>query len=387
MKRLIILLVILTCLISAVNVAMAQNRDEFYKEKVNTLSEQLMQQYAIPGMAIAVIDKDQTYTYLFGNADKVNGKPVTKNTIFEVGSLTKLFTALLCAEADDRGSMKLDENLSKYYPQLAENPSFSYMSLTNTLTHTAGFPLNLEDGMKNDHPLEYYLLAWQPERPIGSQWQYSNVGCGLAAMVLEKQNNKSINELIRANILAPLKMTTIGIEIQEEYLNDFAQGYTGDGKVAVRFSHAQGLYPGAWGLKATIDDMAKFMSAAIDLPKTPKNIMKAMRNTQTPRVSIGNMQQGLVWQVHSLKDESLKHEPASMNIGPLPVKWLSKDQQIYKEDVLLDKTGSTPGFRSYIAVIPSRQVGVVILTNKNISNAAIVNAGRTIIGIEKVAEN
>lgn len=384
MKRIMILLVLLICLISMASSANAKHKEDFHKKTVNTVAKQLMQQYDIPGMAIAVIDGNQTYTYLFGIADAANGKPVTENTIFEVGSVTKLFTALLCAEADDSGSMKLDDDLLKYCPQLALNPILSQVSLTDALTHTAGFPLNItEDITKKDHSLEYYLSAWQPEKPIGSQWQYSNVGCGIAALVLEKQYNKSINDLIRANILAPLKMTPLGLKIPEKYQDDFAQGYTSDGKVAVRFNHAQGLYPGAWGLKATVDDMSKFMSAAIGLPHTPNNIKKAMRNTQTPRVTVGGMQQGLVWQVHSLQDENLKYEPKNMNIGPLPANWLLKDQQIYKEDVLLDKTGSTPGFRSYIAVIPSTQVGVVILTNKNIPNGTIVNAGRTIIGLEK----
>jgi beta-lactamase class C len=235
--------------------------------------------------------------------------------------------------------------------------------------------------MKSDYPLDRDLLAWQPEQPVGSQWQYSNVGFGLAALLLEGQKHKSIDVLIKTHILAPLKMQPIGIDIPEKYLNNFAQGYSSDGNAAVRFSRGEGLYPGAWGLKATIDDLAKFMSAAIDFAKAPKSIMKAMRNTQTPRVLIGSMQQCLAWQGHSLEDESLKHEPQNMNIGPLPVKWLPKEEQIYRADLLLDKTGSTPGFRSYIAIIPGKQVGVVILVNKNIPNGAIVNAGRAIIGI------
>jgi len=103
--------------------------------------------------------------------------------------------------------MKLDADLPKYYPQLAKINKLVTHILTDTLTHTTGFSLNFENGTKNDHLLELYLLAWQTEKPIGSQWQCSNGGCGLAAVVLEKQNNKSINEFIRANILAPLRMT------------------------------------------------------------------------------------------------------------------------------------------------------------------------------------
>ena len=108
-----------------------------------------------------------------------------------------------------------------------------------------------------------------------------------------------------------------------------------------------------------------------------------MHNTQTPRVNNGSMQQGLAWQVHSLQDENIKHEPETLNLGPLPVHWLPKEQQIYKANVLLDKTGSTGGFRSYIAVIPEKKLGVVILLNKNISNGAVVTAGRSIIGIRE----
>lgn len=368
----------LILLILAASGAMAGKAEEPDQARVNTISKELMRQCAIPGLAVAVIAQDQTHTYLFGQADPTNGKRVTENTIFEVGSLTKLFTALLCAEAAEDGRLDLDKPIPQYCPPLAENPNFAQM----TLAHMAGFPLNLEEAMKNDHPFEYYLTAWQPEQPVGSQWQYSNVGCGLAALVLEKQDHQSINTLIKTNILAPLKMSPLGLEVSDEYLNDYAQGCTSDGKVSIRMPWASGLYPGAWGLKATIRDMAKFLAVAVGLPQAPPNLVKAMHNTQTPRVRVDNMQQALVWQVHSLQDESLKHEPQNMNIGPLPAKWLPKDQQIYKDDVLLDKTGSMPGFRSYMAVIPSRRVGVVILANKNIPNGAIVTAGRAMIGIE-----
>jgi len=384
MRKIMVLLVVLTCFISIGGVANAKHKDDFYQEKVDTVVKQLMQQYDIPGAAIAVIDGEHTYTYLFGTADITSGKPVAENTIFEVGSITKLFTALLCAEAEDNGRIKLEDTVTKYCPQFSESPTLSNISFTNALTHTAGFSLNMpKDITQENQPIEYYLSKWQPQKPIGSQWQYSNVGIGLAASALENQSNKSINDLIRTNILEPLAMTPLGLEVPKEYQNDFAQGYTSTGKVA---THAQGDFPGAWGLKATIHDMSKFMAAAIGRPNTPTNIENAMHNTQTPRLSVGNMQQALAWQVHSLQNQTMQPEPENMNLGPLPVQWFPKDKQSYRSDVLLDKTGATPGFRSYIAVIPRNQVGVVILTNKYISNGAIVNAGRTILGLEKQPE-
>lgn len=355
-----------------------------YQATVTAVASQLMQQYSIPGAAIAVIDGDQSYTYLFGSMDQANGRPVTENTIFEVGSITKLFTALLCAEAEDNGSIKLSDPLTDYCPEFSNNNlATSQITLTHLLTHTAGFPLNLSEQITGKAQMAAYLSTWQPEKTIGSQWQYSNVGIGLAAMALENQEHNSINELIKEKILLPLGMTPLGIEGVETYRDHYAQGYSAEGKAVPHVRYDRDPFFSAYSLKATISDMSEFLAAAIGLPNTPENIKKAMHNTQTPRVGTGSMQQGLAWQVHSLHDENIKHEPENLNLGPLPVYWLPKEQQIYKANVLLDKTGSTGGFRSYIAVIPEKKLGVVILLNKYISNGAVVTAGRTIIGIRE----
>lgn len=372
------------------NAAALETKEDFgkihtsepYKTTVAAVSSKLMQQYNIPGAAITVIDGDQTYTYLFGSMNQANGKPVTENTIFEVGSITKLFTAVLCAEAEDNGSMKLSDPLTDYCPEFSVNNSaVSQITVTNLLTHTAGFPLNLSEQITDKAQTAEYLSSWQPEKTIGSQWQYSNVGIGLAAMALENQNKKSINELIKEKILLPLGMTPLGIESVEKYQENYAQGYSAEGQAVRHVRYEQAPFASAYSLKATIGDMSKFLAAAIGSSNTPENIQNAMYNTQTPRVDIGSMQQGLVWQVHSLQDENLKHEPENLNLGPLPANWLPTEQQTYKANVLLDKTGGTGGFRSYIAVIPEKKLGVVILLNKYIPNGAVVTAGRTIIGI------
>ncbi|WP_110955039.1 serine hydrolase [Anaerosinus massiliensis] len=360
------------------------SKQESYQATVKAVAIQLMQQYNIPGAAIAVIDGDQTYTYLFGSMDQANGRPVTENTIFEVGSITKLFTALLCAEAEDNKSIKLSDPLTDYCPKFKKhNSATAQITLTHLLTHTAGFPLNLSETITDKPQIAAHLSTWQPEKNIGSQWQYSNVGIGLAAMALENQTHKSINELMKENILRPLDMTPLGIEGVETYQENYAQGYSTEGKAVPHVRYDRDPFFSAYSLKATINDMSKFLAAAIGLPNTPDNIKKAMHNAQTPRVDNGNMQQGLAWQVHSLQDENIKHEPENLDLGPRTVHWLPKAQQIYKANVLLDKTGGTGGFRSYIAVVPEKELGVVILLNKYISNGAVVTAGRNIIGIRE----
>src|SRR3990170_4016085 len=125
-------------------------------------------------------------------------------------------------------------------------------------------------------------------------------------------------------------------------------------------------------MKTNVQDMSTFLALAIGLPNTPPNLKQAMQDTQTPRLEVNGIEQGLVWQIHSLNDKDLLNEPEKTNLGPLPAKWLPKNQPVFNANKLIDKTGATTGFRAYIAVIPSQHRGLVILLNKYIPNGAIV---------------
>lgn len=354
---------------------------DHYDHSVSDTITALMQRYQIPGAAVGIVDHNKSYIYVLGVANKSNNVPVTNRTIFEVGSVTKLFTALLfVAAADDR--RQLYDPLTKYYPELNKNPYLKKITMEELLTYTSGLPFTLPENITTLEQAQNYFLQWQPTNPIGTQWQYSNVGIGLVGIALQNKEHKSIFQLYKQHILNKLNMTSTNLEVYKQFEPYFAQGYKEDGKTAPHSSI--GLFPAAGDLKASIQDMSKFLAVAAGLPGTPLNLRQGMKNTQIPRLEIGaGTQQGLVWQIHSLRDKNLLNEPEKMDLGPLPVKQLAKKQQVFDDNKLIDKTGATEGFRAYVAVIPSRQLGIVILLNKYIPNGAIVNTGRKIM-LEKL---
>lgn len=364
------LLVCFTC-----TYCVADTSDHYEKPVMKELTA-LMQQYQIPGAAVAIVDHGKTYIYVFGIANPVKKTPVTEMTLFELGSITKLFTALTFTLMANEKTQP-DDFFVKYYPALKYNSYFQKITPENLLTHTSGLPFNLPENIKTADQAQNYFLNWRPEKPIGTEWQYSNVGVGLLGIAMQNKTHRTLDQLYRQYIFSKLNMNSAGVMLGQVAQPKLAQGYTEEGKLAVHSSAEP--FPAAWGVKADIKDMSHFLALAVGDSSFSATLLRAMEYTQTPRLQIDQMQQGLIWQIHSLQDKTLLQEPEKMNLGPIAAKWLAKDQQIFNADTLIDKTGATEGFRAYIAVIPSRQLGIVILLNKYISNGAIVNAGRKVL--------
>ncbi|NNM59471.1 MAG: serine hydrolase [Legionellales bacterium] len=336
-----------------------------------------MQEYQIPGAAVAVIDHGKSKVYVFGLADKKTKKPVTSDTIFEIGSLTKLFTTLLFSEEINQHRLKLSDKLTQYVLPLADTKNLNQITLEQLATYTGSLPFNAPDSVKTEMQLQHYLMTWQPENPTGTVWQYSNMSIGLLGKVLQIQNQHYIEQLYQQAIFSPLGMTSTTITLSPQVKKVLAQGYTNDGSPAEASN--TGLFPAAGAGKSTIRDLSHFLAAAVGLPNTPKNIRLAMQIAQTPRASMGNVSQAFSWQLTTLNNPQLLQAPENMNMSATPIQWLPLADQHYNPDMLIDKTGATYGFRAYIAVIPSQQSGIVILTNRYVSNGAIVNVGRKIL--------
>jgi beta-lactamase class C len=345
-------------------------------QSINEVMQKFMQQYHIPGVAVALINHGKSSIYVFGYANKDTKTPVSNDTIFEVGSITKLLTTLLLAEEIQSHQVKLTDPLTQYLPDLGKNSALNKITFENLATYSSGLPFNAPGSIKTFEQLQNYLLQWQPTKKIGLVWQYSNMGIGLLGYALQSKAHETINQLYRKRILIPLHMTPIGIEIPSSLEHNLAQGYTNNDKPDVHLP--LGLFPAAGSMKATIQDMSFFLKAAVGLPGTPEDIHQAMKLSQTPRLQMGDVQQALAWQVNQLNNKKkLLDAPDNMNLDSLPVQWLSNKNIKFNPNSLIDKTGATYGFRSYVAVIPSQQSGIVILTNRYVSNGAIVNIYRS----------
>lgn len=379
MKKIVCtIIVILLTIISTQSIATPKQKPADPNQVVKETINQFMKKYRVPGVAVALYVHNRPYTYYYGYANKESKKAIDSKTIFELGSITKLFTTLLLAQQIDAKKMQLNASITRYFPELNQNTKqIAQVNLLNLATHTAGFSLDLPEGITTQQALINYLANWHTDLTINKQWSYSNIGIGLLAYAIANTTKQSYEDLLRQKILQVLGMQHTYLTVTDS--TNFAQGYNDDGKSA---PHAQlGLLPAAWALKSTLPDMQRFLSAAIHLSGTPYSVSHALRVAQTPYFTLeDNVQQGLAWQIYIINKknvENLLNPPTNFNLQPQSAKLLAQKQ--FNGDALIDKTGTTDGFRAYIAVIPNKGSGIVILANRYVANRPLVKAGRDIL--------
>ncbi len=359
---------------------------------VQTEMKNLMEKEHIPGAAVLFYYQGQMYSYTFGVTDLKTLQPVNLDTIFELGSVTKTFIALLLAEEVQSGKVKLSDKLS------LDSTSIDQISLLELATHTSSLPFNAPGvpyNAKNEKStLTQYLQTWTPQYSRGTMWNYSNLGFGLLGMDLAEINQQSLDQLLKEKILNLIKMTHSGL--QTFSLADKATGYGKDGKVASS-NNEPGLLGAAWAMKSSPKDMERYLSAALQLPGTPENIASAMRLTQMAYLQNpkNSMKFGLAWVItplNTLSSEDINQTQASHNFNPQKIQFLKTPTLI--PNSLISKTGATDGFRSYIGLLPDSQEGIVILINRYTPNVSpIQQTGEEIllktagITVKKDAEN
>lgn len=347
-----------------------------------------MKRNGIPGAAIVVYDNGKIKKYSFGYADRENKKPVTEDTIFEIASLTKIFTAVLLAGEINSGSMKLSDSVTKYVSDITPSSrnKFNQITLENLATHTSGLPFNVPRSINSRTKLAKYLSSWKNPASVGASWLYSNVNLGLIGYALEKESQKSIYDLYAEKILHPLGMRTSNAMIPDGLLSFYAQGYNMAGNPAPRRNmkewikppNSDWIFPATGALKSTPRDMALFLKAALRLPGTPAYIADAMKLTQTTFVQTTRFQQGLTWIIHP---DPVKNKTKLLSAkikGEFPANAYTKGD-IFDGNALMEKTGASGGFRAYIAVIPNQQKGVVVMANRYITSTELVHMGRWVL--------
>lgn len=343
--------------------------ESMVKETVSAL----MKKHHIPGVAVAIYTNGKPTTYYFGYADLEKKKPITKQTIFELGSLSKIFTSLLFTQAVDNEKLQLNTPVSKYLPRLD-----THLSLQDLATHTAGLPSTLPKAIATRSQLDQYLEGLRPNTDR-SERVYSNLGVGLLGFALEAETQTDLDTLYRKQILQPLGMRPIGLTVPKNLERFYAQGYDQQGR---KVSHINAeLLGGAYAIKASADDMKRFLGAAVGLETTPWSITFPMRLTQSTYVKLSNANQGLAWLIHPLTSETMStllREVHKVEFTPVRIKE-RLPAPIYNGNALIDKTGGTDGFRSYIAVVPNKKLGIVLLANKSLPDNSLAITGREIL--------
>lgn len=357
----------------------APHTEQQITEIVNRAITPLIKEQAIPGMAVAVIYQGKPYYFTWGDADVAKKQPVTQQTLFELGSVSKTFTGVLGGDAIARGEINLNDPATKYWPELT-GKQWQGITLLHLATYTAGgLPLQVPDEVATDADLLHYYQNWQPEWAPGTRRLYANTSIGLFGAMAVKPSGLNFEQAMSTRVFQPLKLTHTWINVPPAEEKNYAWGYR-EGK-AVHVSPGQ-LDAEAYGVKSSIEDMARWVQSnmnAHDIKE--KTLRKGIELAQSRYWQIGEMYQGLGWEMLDWPvnpDVIIDGSDSKVALAPLPVKALTPPTPAVRAS-WVHKTGATGGFGSYVAFIPEKKLGIVILANKNYPNPARVSAAYQIL--------
>ena len=335
------------------------------RKAVDDAIQPLMAKNNIPGMAVAITIAGKSTVFNYGVASTDTRKPITADTMFEIGSVTKTFTATLTSWAQVNNHLSLSDKVDNYLPSLRNTP-FGNLSLLNLGTHTSGgLPLQLPGDVRNDDQLMQYLNAWRPSHPPGTYRTYTNPGIGMLGVITAKSMGQDFIALMEQHLFPALGMTSSFINIPANRMADYAQGYTTEGK-PVRMS-AGVLSSEAYGIKSTATDLIHFVEANMNLLKLDGKLLSAITSTHTGYFQARVMTQDLIWEQYRYPIELktlLEGNSSTMIFNANPVTEI-KPPQAPQQNVWINKTGSTNDFAAYVAFIPEKRLGIVIMANKS----------------------
>ena len=300
------------------------------------------------GFVVAILEKGKAPRIHTAGTSGVQGLPLDANTMFEIGSITKVFTSTLLSEMVARGEVKLDDPISKYLPASVRAPSRNgkQITLRDLATQTSGLPRlpgNLRPATAANPYADYtvqhlyeFLSDYALPRDIGEKYEYSNLGVGLLGHVLALAGRQSYEALLRERVLVPLGMTDTGIQLTPAMKSRMAQGFNAEGTRVQPWDLP--TLGGAGALRSTANDMLKFLAASLDSARTP--LGKTMARTRIPQHDAdrpGNSI-GLGWHIVEVFGTTLT--------------W---------------HNGGTGGYRSFIGLDDSRDRGVIVMSNSTIS--------------------
>lgn len=341
---------------------------------VNETIAPLMEEHRIPGMAVALtINGDQHY-FNYGLANQEAEIPVTDETLFELGSISKLFTATLAAYADASGALALYDPASQHLAAL-EGSAFDEITLLELGTYTAGeLPLQFPEAVQNEGQMIDYYRQWQPESAPGSHRLYSNPSIGLMGYLTAQRLGKPFETLMQEEVFAPLGLEHSYFQVPEEQQAHYAYGYSKEDE-PIRVNPGM-LDAQAYGLKSNAADLlalveANMADADIDVD-IGEPLRQALEATRAGYVEVGHMTQGLGWESYAYPvtlEQLLAGNSLEMILEPNPANRLTPPQAP-RHEALYNKTGATNGFGGYVAFVPSEQIGIVLLANRNYPNQA-----------------
>jgi CubicO group peptidase (beta-lactamase class C family) len=309
------------------------------------------------GIVVGLVDEKGSRIVAYGPPRRGNDELLTGDSVFEVGSVTKVFTSLLLSDMVEKGEVGLHDPIALYVPRSVRSPLAGDITLLHLSRHTSRLP-SWPDNLRPADPIHYadgytnammfeFLDGWRTRLPIGTQYLYSNYGAALLGELLALRAGTDFESALRARVLAPLAMESSGFALTPALRAAHALGHSSRGK-PLPLGDVRGML-GSGALRSSANDLMRFVEANLGLRETSlAGAMRATHSTQADR-QVPDLNMGLGWfRTNFVGTEITGHN------------------------------GSTSGFRAYVGLDLAARRGVVVLAN-SIADAAIDNLGNHLL--------
>ncbi|ENC9186348.1 ADC family extended-spectrum class C beta-lactamase [Acinetobacter baumannii] len=355
-------------------------KDQEIKKLVDQNFKPLLEKYDVPGMAVGVIQNNKKYEMYYGLQSVKDKKAVNSSTIFELGSVSKLFTATAGGYAKNKGKISFDDTPGKYWKELKNTP-IDQVNLLQLATYTSGnLALQFPDEVKTDQQVLTFFKDWKPKNSIGEYRQYSNPSIGLFGKVVALSMNKPFDQVLEKTIFPALGLKHSYVNVPKTQMQNYAFGYNQENQ-PIRVNPGP-LDAPAYSVKSTLPDMLSFIHANLNPQKYPADIQRAINETHQGRYQVNTMYQALGWEEFSYPatlQTLLDSNSEQIVMKPNKVTAISKEPSVK----MYHKTGSTTGFGTYVVFIPKENIGLVMLTNKRIPNEERIKAAYAVLNAIK----
>lgn len=303
------------------------------------------------GASVAIYTKEKDYYYNYGETAKDNKQLPTNKTLYEIGSISKTFTATLLAKAVVDKKVRLQDAITKYLPDsVAANKDLQAITLQQLSNHSSGLPrmpININFTVTNYlQPYENYdnkalfafLKQFKATRKPGDTYEYSNLAVGLLGVILERIYNKTYEQLVLEQIAKPIGLTNTKIALTQQDSALLAQGYNEKGEAVPAWRFKSLAACGA--IKSHAADLLQYGKQQLAVFKSPLLAYNQLAHLQT--FSDGVQKVALGW--HFLVDDA---------------------------DVVWQHGGGTYGCRTMLCVNEAKGLVVVVLTNNATNGDAL----------------
>lgn len=369
MKKLLLSLVIVLMCVSGVWAANVV--DQAKLDQIQQQIQDAMARFDVPGMALVIVEDGQVvYTNGFGVLKKGTDQKVDADTVFQVASVSKNFTALAIMQLQEKGLLKADDLVTTYLPWFASKDAENSKNITikNLLQHTSGIPtqaygLEIRNGSMDQleeqvKRLSKITLTAKP----GQRFQYSNMNYWTLSLIVEKVSGMKFADYMQQNVFAPLGMTRTGYVDTMSKVDNLAIGHRFSGGKAHVFDYAvPGTTIAAGGVFTDANDMGKYLIAQ----------MTGTYNGQAILTADG---------FKALHNDTFQ---ATKMMG-YAYGWMKTT--VNNDFVYIHHAGDNPNFTADINILPEENVGFMLFANTNhpVTHQVSTNLVRILGGGEPV---